>query len=79
MATPNQVFAEFVEALGGRKAATAALDCSYAYVCHVINGVRPVTKEIAERAELVSNGAFAKERLLWGDDPDPAGAPAKAA
>jgi succinate dehydrogenase/fumarate reductase cytochrome b subunit len=79
MASPNQVFAEFVEALGSRKAAAAALGCSYVYVCHVLNGVRPVTKEIAERAEQVSNGAFAKERMLWGD-PDPAGdAPAKAA
>lgn len=68
MSTPQEIFTAFVDGFESRRAAANALGRSYVLVCHIVNGVRPVSKEIAEKVEELSRGAIPKERALWGDD-----------
>jgi succinate dehydrogenase/fumarate reductase cytochrome b subunit len=65
--TSKEVFQLFVDNCGSRKVAAELLCCSYVLVCHIANGVRPVSKEIAEKVEALSEGRFKKEHVLWGD------------
>ena len=67
MSSPREIFAEVVESFESRKAAASAFGCSYALIGHVVNGIRPVTKELAETVEKVTDGRVSKERALWGD------------
>lgn len=71
MATSQEIFASFVASFDGRNAAAKALGCSYVLVSHILTGERAVSKEIAEKVELLSRGTIAKERALWGDDAKP--------
>ncbi len=64
----RDLFAQFVEASGGREAAAVKLERAYSLVCHILTGKRAISKDMAARVEEVSEGAYSKSDLLWGDE-----------
>lgn len=72
--SPNTVFVEFVESVGGPTKAAHLLEVTYGMVDHILKGRRGVSKRIAEKVDAVSGGKFSKSDLMFGRSADIRGA-----
>jgi DNA-binding transcriptional regulator YdaS (Cro superfamily) len=56
--SPQQLFVQFVDGVGGRQAAATLLGCGYAAVDHAYTGRREVSADMAINVERLSDGQF---------------------
>lgn len=62
---PNQNFLAFITWAGDQSKAATHLDVSESTVSLIASGKRPVSKKVAERAEIASLGKFKKESMFF--------------
>lgn len=60
-----QTIQDFVSWAGGTRKAARQLGISAPRMSRIKTGKQPVTPEIAQRVESVTQGLFRKERILW--------------
>lgn len=65
-----QTFSDFCEWLKPQRRVAEALGLSEASVSRMKAGTQPITREVAEKCELISHGLFRKEKILWPDPQD---------
>lgn len=63
----NPLFRDFIDVTfdGNQAKAAQALGVTPSLVSRILRGERSITPAIAEKAEVLSEGRFAKERFIW--------------
>lgn len=56
---------DYVEEVGGRPSAAAALGMPYSTLAAICNGTRGIGKELAKRMAEASNGRLRADLLIW--------------
>lgn len=59
----NLAFMSVVQYLGGQKKTAEVLGCSRGFICHVVNGRRPMPTDWAPKIEIATKGRFKREEL----------------
>jgi len=59
----NLSFLAVVQFFGGQKKTAEILGCSRGFICHIVNGRRPMPTDWAPKIEALSHGRFKREDL----------------
>jgi len=59
-------FKRYIAFVGGVTEASQRLKCHRSTLYHVLNGIRGISKGMAEKIEKDSKGLIKKEKLIWG-------------
>lgn len=66
MSDPREPLFAYIATLpGGRPEAAKKLGISYPLFCHICNGTRGVSKDVAEKMERGSDGLLTAERMVF--------------
>ncbi len=61
----NATFRRYVDSVGGVKNAAEDIGISESYAYQLYSRRKPISKQVAERVEIASGGAFEKSAVLW--------------